>query len=56
MEKNAMERYAALLIDACMGLKGGDRIRIVGEAPARPLMLVLAETAYRRGGRQLWAE
>ena len=53
MEKSAMERYAALLVDACMGLKEGDRIRIVGEAPARPFMLVLAETAYRRGARQV---
>jgi aminopeptidase len=56
MEKSTMERYAALLIDACMGLKEGDRIRIVGEAPARPLMLTLAETAYRRGARQVRLE
>jgi aminopeptidase len=56
MGKSAMGRYAALLIDACMGLKGGDRIRIVGEAPARPFMLVLAETAYRRGARQVRLE
>jgi len=56
MEKSTMERYAALLIDACLGLKAGDRLRIAGEPCARPFMHVLAETAYRRGARQVRLE
>lgn len=56
MEKSTMEHYAALLIDACLGLKAGDRLRIGGEPCARPFMHVLAETAYRRGARQVRLE
>lgn len=48
-----MERYAKLLLEGCMGLKEGERIRISGEHCARPLMLVLAEAAYRLGARQV---
>jgi aminopeptidase len=51
MEAQVMKRYAAVILDACLGLKEGDRLKISAEPCHRAFLLELAEAAYRRGAR-----
>ena len=56
MDEQDMKAYADLIVDGCMGLKDGDRLRVAGDPSARPLMLHIAEAAYRRGVRTVRLE
>jgi len=49
MDKKLIETYAAVALDAPLGLREGERRRIVGEAPRRDLMTARAAAAYDRG-------
>ncbi len=49
IEPASLHAYAALVLDAGLGIGAGARLRIAAEPVQRELMLVLAEEAYRRG-------
>lgn len=51
MDETTMRGYAALLLDACLGLAPGARLRVAAEPCHRPLMHAIAEAAYARGAR-----
>jgi aminopeptidase len=51
-----LARYAAILVDTCLGFEAGDRLRISGEIPHRPLMLAAARRAYELGARAVRVE
>jgi aminopeptidase len=49
MDKGFLEAYAAVALDAGLGLRAGDRLRVSGEIPHRELMNAIAAAAYDRG-------
>jgi aminopeptidase len=49
VERDALRAYAALVLDAGLGVGAGTRLRVGAEPVQRELMLILAEEAYRRG-------
>jgi aminopeptidase len=49
MDSALAKAYAAVALDAGLGLREGDRLRIVGEPPHRALMNAIAAAAYDRG-------
>jgi aminopeptidase len=51
-----LRRYADLLVEGCLYVGKGDRLRIVGEPCLRPFMLIAAEAAYNRGARTVRLE
>ena len=56
MDKAVMKAYAEVLLDACMGLGEGDRLKIAGQHCHRELMLVISEAAWKRGLRSVRLE
>ncbi len=55
-DRNALHAYAALVLDAGLGVGRGTLLRIGGEPVQRELMLALAEEAYTRGAAQVRLE
>ncbi|HOX49756.1 MAG TPA: aminopeptidase [Spirochaetales bacterium] len=53
MDTATMRGYAALLLDACLGIGPGARLRVAAEPCHRRLMHAVAEAAYARGARQV---
>ncbi len=53
MDHATMYRYAALLVEGCLDLRAGSRLRVSGETCHRPLMLAIAERAYALGARSV---
>lgn len=56
MDKALMKAYAGVLLDACMGLGEGDRLKIAGQHCHRELMLAISEAAWQRGLRSVRLE
>lgn len=53
MDQTTMRRYAELLVESCLGVKSGSRLRIAGETCHRGLMLEIAARAYALGAREV---
>jgi aminopeptidase len=51
MDDKTMRGYAAVVLDAGLGIGKGSMLRIGGELPHRELMYVIAEEAYARGAK-----
>ncbi|HET7839613.1 MAG TPA: aminopeptidase, partial [Rectinemataceae bacterium] len=51
MEQETMRGYAAVVLDAGLGIGPGSMLRIMGEFPQRELMYVIAQEAYDRGAK-----
>jgi aminopeptidase len=50
------ERYAELLVGACLGIAVGARLRVVCEAPHRESAKAIAAAAWKRGAREVRIE
>ncbi len=56
MTNDIVNAYAAAALDCGLGLREGERLRIVGEPPQRGLMNAIAAAAYGRGAQLVRVE
>lgn len=56
MDQKTMRAYATLLLDACLGIEPGSRLRVSGETCHREFMHAVAEIAWSRGARSVRVE